>query len=165
MPAFIAKGTGKAVGEDTAREIFTQIMFHIGGHGLIEHGSLRASAPINPLAVGRCRLVRDTNAGRRHPCRLYRFPLVPFLSLTVTHVPCANACRIPGSSRCDCHLCTTAYGVPGSPCCSPCPALLCCNAAIRFSMGGWLMNRRATVLLVSPAIPNAARFPGSSVLS
>jgi hypothetical protein len=79
--------------------------------------------------------------------------------------PCVNACRIPGSSRCDCHLSTTAYGVPGSPCCSPCPALLCCNAAIRFSIGGWLMNRRATVLLVPPAIPNAARFPGSSALS
>jgi hypothetical protein len=28
-PAFIAKGTGKAVGEDTAREILAKIMFHI----------------------------------------------------------------------------------------------------------------------------------------
>ena len=100
MPTFIAKSTGKAVGEDTAREILAKIMFHIGGHGraqgvlparlreislyvllhrLVEHGSLRASAPINPRAVGRRRLVRDTNVGRRHPCRLDRFSLVPFL--------------------------------------------------------------------------------------
>jgi hypothetical protein len=34
MPAFIAKGAGKAVGEDTAREILAKIMFHIGGHGI-----------------------------------------------------------------------------------------------------------------------------------
>jgi hypothetical protein len=100
MPAFIAKGTGKAVGEDTAREILAKIMFHIGGHSvaqgvlpallreiglyvllhrLIEHGSLRASAPINAWGVGALRFARDTSVGRRHPCRLYRFPLVLFL--------------------------------------------------------------------------------------
>jgi hypothetical protein len=64
VPTFIAKGTGKAVGEESAREILAKIMFHIGGHGLaqgvlparlreiglyvrlpglIEHGLLRAS--------------------------------------------------------------------------------------------------------------------------
>jgi hypothetical protein len=100
MPAFIAKGAGKAVGEDTALEIFAKIMFHIGGHGvaqgvlparlreialyvllhgLIEHGSLRASAPINARGWGRLRFAGDTSVGRRHPCRLYRFPLVLFL--------------------------------------------------------------------------------------
>jgi hypothetical protein len=42
MPTFIAKGTGKAVGEDTAREILTKIMFHIGGHGLSQGASQRA---------------------------------------------------------------------------------------------------------------------------
>jgi hypothetical protein len=90
MPAFIAKGAGKAVSEDSAREILAQIMFHIGGHGiaqgvlparlreiglyvllhrLIEHGSLRASAPINTRGWGRRRFSGDTSVGRRHPCR------------------------------------------------------------------------------------------------
>jgi hypothetical protein len=30
----LAKSTGKAVGEESAREILAKIMFHIGGHGL-----------------------------------------------------------------------------------------------------------------------------------
>jgi hypothetical protein len=30
VPAFIAKGPGKAVGEDTVREILAKIMFHLG---------------------------------------------------------------------------------------------------------------------------------------
>jgi hypothetical protein len=36
MPTFIAKGAGKAVGEDTAREILAKFMFHIGGHGVAQ---------------------------------------------------------------------------------------------------------------------------------
>jgi hypothetical protein len=33
MPTFIAKGAGKAVGEESARGILAKIIFHIGGHG------------------------------------------------------------------------------------------------------------------------------------
>jgi hypothetical protein len=38
MPAFIAKGLGKAVSEDPAREIFAKLMFHLGGHEIAQGG-------------------------------------------------------------------------------------------------------------------------------
>jgi hypothetical protein len=91
MPTFIAKGTGKAVGEESARETLAKIMFYIGEHGiaqgvlparlreiglyvrlhgLIAHGSLRASAPpINARGLDRLRFAEDTSIGSGHPCR------------------------------------------------------------------------------------------------
>jgi hypothetical protein len=46
-------------------------------HRLIEHGSLRAPAPINARGWGRLRFARDTSVGRRHPCRLLSSLLAP----------------------------------------------------------------------------------------